>query len=173
MSHPLFEAVRQRYRRPCGYCGVTEIAVGSELTLDHYRPRAAGGSDELDNLVYACIKCNQYKSDYWPDDADLAQGRRLLHPGIDDASPHLIKDETTGRLHGLTPTGVFQITVLRLNRPQLVAHRLARRLQKILEEKVRLLEQQNAELERTIEAQERYLDVLAAPPARTRRRPPS
>ena len=173
MSHPLFEVVRQRYRRSCGYCGVTETAVGGELTLDHYHPRAAGGSDEPDNLVYACIKCNQYKSDYWPDDADLAQGRRLLHPGVDDASLHMSEDEATGRLQGLTPTGVFHITVLRLNRPQLVAHRLARRLEKILEEKIRLLEQQNAEMERTIAAQERYLDVLGAPPARIRRRPPA
>lgn len=58
MSHPLFEAVQQRYRRSCGYCGVTETTAGGELTLDHYRPRSAGGSDDFDNLVYACIKCN-------------------------------------------------------------------------------------------------------------------
>ena len=99
MSHPLFEAVRQHYHRSCGYCGVSETTVGGELTLDHYRPRSAGGSDEFDNLVYACIKCNQYKSDYWPDDVDIAQGRRLLHPGFDDTSLHLIEDEATGRLH--------------------------------------------------------------------------
>ena len=71
MSHLLFEAIRERYRRSCGYCGVTETAVGAELTLDHYRPQAAGGGDEPGNLVYACIKCNQYKSDFWPDDVDL------------------------------------------------------------------------------------------------------
>jgi hypothetical protein len=28
MRHPLFEAVRERYHRRCGYCGVTEITVG-------------------------------------------------------------------------------------------------------------------------------------------------
>lgn len=172
MSHPLFDAVRRRYRYACGYCGVTETTVGGELTLDHYRPRSAGGSDEFDNLVYACMKCNQYKSDFWPDDDDLVQGRRLLQPGIDDVSVHLTEDESTGHLQGLTPTGVFHILVLRLNRPQLVAHRLARRLQRVLDEKIRLLEQQNVELERTIAAQERYLDVLRAQSIR-RRRPPS
>ena len=71
MSHLLFEAIRERYRRSCGYCGVTETDVGAELTFDHYRPQAAGGGDEPGNLVYACIKCNQYKSDFWPDDVDL------------------------------------------------------------------------------------------------------
>jgi hypothetical protein len=133
---------------------------GGELTLDHFQPRAAGGSDEPGNLVYACVRCNQYKGDFWPEDIDLAQGRRVLHPGRDDLLVHLAEDENTGNLRGLTPTGVFHIALLRLNRPQLVAHRLAHRLQKILEEKTRLLEQQNAELEKTISAQERYLDVL-------------
>ena len=84
----------------------------------------------------------------------------MLHPGFDDIALHLIDDEITGQLRGLTPTGVFHITLLRLNRPQLVAHRLACRLQKVLEEKIRLLEQQNAELRGTISAQERYQDVL-------------
>ncbi len=160
MSHPLFEAVRDRYQRTCGYCGVTEIMVGGELTLDHYQPRAADGGDDPINLVYACIRCNQYKGDFWPDDTDLAQGRRVLHPGIDDVSLHYIEDEITGHLRGLTPTGVFHIMLLRLNRSQLVAHRLACRLQKILEVKVRLLEQQNAELKETIFAQECYRDIL-------------
>lgn len=160
MAQPLFEVVRNRYQRTCGYCGVTEVMVGGELTLDHHQPRAADGSDDQNNLVYACIRCNQYKGDFWPDATDLAQGRRVLHPGFDDIALHLIDDEITGQLRGLTPTGVFHITLLRLNRPQLVAHRLACRLQKVLEEKIRLLEQQNAELKGTISAQERYQDVL-------------
>jgi hypothetical protein len=71
-------------------------------------------------------------------------------------------DENTGYLHGLTPTGVFHIALLRLNRPQLVTHRLAQRLQRVFEEKIRLLEQQNAELQRTISAQESYLVLLKA-----------
>jgi len=162
MRHSLLEAVRDRYQQSCGYCGVTEITVGGKLTIDHYRPRAAGGSDNQDNLVYACVRCNQYKGDFWPDSTDLAHGRRVLHPGVDDISGHIIADEKTGHLHGLTPTGVFHITLLRLNRPQLVAHRLAAHLQQVFEEKIRLLEQQNAELRKTISAQESYLDVLEA-----------
>lgn len=170
MPHPLFESIRNRYQWACGYCGVTEVGAGGELTLDHYRPRAASGSDEPDNLVYACVRCNQYKGDFWPDDTDLAEGRRILHPWLDNVSAHLAEDQNTGHLLGLTPTGAFHIALLRLNRPQLIAHRLARRLQRILEEKIRLLEQQNAELEKTISAQERYLDVLRVQSSRRRPR---
>lgn len=56
MRHPKLESVRQHYQRACGYCGVTEAAAGSELTVDPYRPRAAGGGDDDDNLVYACVR---------------------------------------------------------------------------------------------------------------------
>jgi hypothetical protein len=171
MRHSLFEAVRGRFQQTCGYCGVTEITVGGELTIDHYRPRAAGGSDDQDNLVYACVRCNQYKGVFWPDSVDLAHGRRVLHPDVDDISAHIAIDENTGYLHGLTPTGIFHIALLRLNRPQLVSHRLAHRLQGVLEEKIRLLEQQNAELQKTISAQERYLELLKAQ-AIERRFPP-
>ena len=170
MPRPQFEATRERFQRACGYCGVTETSVGGALTLDHYRPLAAGGSDDPDNLVYACVRCNQYKGDFWPDDADLAHGRRVLHPGVDDTLVHMVEDENTGYLQGRTATGVFHVALLRLNRPQLVAHRLAGRLQKILAEKVRLLEQQNSELEKTISAQERYLDVLKTQSTRRRLR---
>lgn len=170
MPHPLFESVRNRYQRACGYCGVTELTTGGGLTLDHYRPRAAAGSDEPDNLVYACARCNQYKGDFWPTDADLKQGHRVLHPGFDNIAVHLTEDRDTGHLLALTPTGAFHIALLRLNRPQLIAHRLAQHLQTILEEKIRLLEQQNAELEKTISAQERYLDVLRVQSSRRRPR---
>ncbi len=33
MRLPLFELVRERYHRACGYCGVTEVAAGGELTI--------------------------------------------------------------------------------------------------------------------------------------------
>lgn len=160
MRHPQFRAISELFQWACGYCGVTEVTVGGELTLDHYCPRVAGGGDRQDNLVYACVRCNQYKGDFWPLDADLAQGRRVLHPHVDDLSMHIVEDEKTGYLRELTVTGAFHIALLRLNRPQLVAHRLARRLQRVIEEKIDLLQQQNADLEKTISAQERYLRLL-------------
>ena len=170
MPHPQFKTIRDRFERRCGYCGVSEITVGGELTIDHYRPQAADGNDDQDNLIYACVRCNQYKGCFWPDDHDLDHDRRVLHPVLDDTAAHIGVDEDTGRLYGVTPTGAFHISLLRLNRPQLVAHRLAFRLQTVLQEKVHLLQQQNAELRKTISAQERYLDLLSAQ-SRQRRTP--
>lgn len=162
MPHPKFEVIRRLYRQTCGYCGVTESAVGSEMTVDHFMPRVAGGSDELDNLVYACWKCNQFKHDFWPGPDDLAHQHRILHPLLDDLDIHLHPNEETGRLEGLTATGRFHIAALRLNRPQLVKYRLGQHLQQMLQEKHRLLELQIDELRKTIAAQEQYLAALQA-----------
>jgi hypothetical protein len=43
----------------CHYCGT----VGGELECDHIIPFSKGGSDDMDNLVTACLKCNRSKKD--------------------------------------------------------------------------------------------------------------
>ena len=82
------EAVRQEYEYRCGYCGVHEEEVGSELELDHFQPRSAGGSDERNNLVYCCSTCNRLKGDFWPQENILSTSHRLLHPEKDDLATH-------------------------------------------------------------------------------------
>ena len=85
-----------------------------------------------------------------------------MHPLLDDLATHLTEDEQSGRLQPLTETGRFHMALLRLNRPQLVRHRLGRSLQRVLVEKQHLLEQQIADLRKTIAAQERYIAILEA-----------
>ena len=113
--------VRSRFVMRCGYCGVSEQDTGATLTFDHYKPRIAGGDDDLDNLVYACHACNEYKGDYWQDGPV-----RLLHPLLDDLSKH-VQEEPNGTLMALDPSGTVYISQLQLNRPPLIAHRLERK----------------------------------------------
>ena len=43
----------------CAYCGANLAALPpNAVTLDHVRPRSAGGSNASGNLVTACAKCN-------------------------------------------------------------------------------------------------------------------
>jgi len=144
-------AVRAAFRARCGYCGVAETFVGGELEVDHFHPTSAGGSDELDNLVYACTACNRFKGDYRS--ADAPEGLRLLHPRRDEASAH-IPEMAQGRLIGMTPRGWFHIQRLHLNRPQLVE---LRRLHHVLSaEREDLVQARKAEarLQREISALE-------------------
>ena len=43
----------------CQYCGTTSPPI----TIDHIVPKSLGGKDTWENLVAACIRCNNTKSD--------------------------------------------------------------------------------------------------------------
>lgn len=49
----------------CYYCKCPVIrtikTVSNQATIDHIRPKKRGGKTELDNLVIACLDCNQKK----------------------------------------------------------------------------------------------------------------
>ncbi len=124
--------VRQRASFACEYCGVTETDAGGELTIDHYRPQLRRGSHALDNLLYCCQRCNQYKSDYWPTSADEPW---LWNPRSEPRTTHMLV-LADGTVYPLTPIGMFTIRRLRLNRPPLIAYRLRQQTQT---EEVRLL----------------------------------
>ncbi len=88
MAHPLLDTIRQRYEYRCGYCGVSEIDTGGELTIDHYVPVMQGGSDDESNLIYACPRCNGYKWKFVATEEHQASGRRVLHPLNDNLAEH-------------------------------------------------------------------------------------
>lgn len=54
-SHILRERMGNKKNR-CVYCYSEE-----RLTIDHKVPKSLGGSDEKNNLQYACKRCNGYK----------------------------------------------------------------------------------------------------------------
>lgn len=154
------EIVRKRAGYSCEYCGVSETDTGGELTLDHYQPQTKGGTDSLENLLYCCAKCNLYKHDYY---ALLTADSPLWNPRIEPANVHLLELED-GFLNGLTPTGIFTIQRLRLNRPPLVAYRINKRrtieetqLLNRYRELLILLEQVNSQLVEVTEEQQLLL----------------
>lgn len=64
---------RDRFR--CRYCGAAAPEV--LLQVDHVNPIAAGGTDDLLNLVAACIACNAGKSDRKLDDISAVESSRV------------------------------------------------------------------------------------------------
>jgi hypothetical protein len=160
VAHPKQQTVRERYAFCCGYCGVSEADVGGELTVDHFRPLSGGGDHSDANLVYACVRCNQYKGALLPEATDLAQEQRLLHPLRDDLLAHIREDESTGRLEGLTATGHFHIAALRLNRPALIVHRQRRYLAVLLEARLEQALTENEALRERIARRDLYIAYL-------------
>lgn len=59
--------MRDKFR--CQYCGDKKGV--NELTLDHILPRSRGGDNSPVNIVTACIKCNNRKSNRTPEEARM------------------------------------------------------------------------------------------------------
>ncbi|MGK9475896.1 HNH endonuclease [Melioribacter sp. OK-6-Me] len=51
----------------CAYCGRGDLP----LTVDHVIPKSRGGTDTWENLVAACLPCNNRKGDRTPEEAGL------------------------------------------------------------------------------------------------------
>lgn len=58
--------IHRRDGNKCVYCGVNE-----NLTLDHVIPKSRGGQHTWDNLVTACMKCNNKKDNYLLDEIGM------------------------------------------------------------------------------------------------------
>lgn len=112
--------VRQRAQGACEFCGVTEADTGGELTIDHFQPRARGGTNTPENLLYCCYRCNQYKADYWP---TQPEDPHLWQPRHEPIERHVLL-LADGTLYPITAVGAFTLRRLRLNRPPLVAYRV-------------------------------------------------
>jgi 5-methylcytosine-specific restriction endonuclease McrA len=60
----------------CQYCGATSVT----LTVDHIIPKSRGGEDSWENLVSACLRCNNRKGSQTPDEAQMPLLRRPIRP---------------------------------------------------------------------------------------------
>jgi 5-methylcytosine-specific restriction endonuclease McrA len=49
--------LQQAYGHRCGYCSAGAV----RLTKDHVQPLARGGSDDIGNIIPACLRCNRRK----------------------------------------------------------------------------------------------------------------
>lgn len=67
--------VLRRDRNRCQYCGATD-----RLTLDHVLPRSRGGRDTWENLVTACMPCNNRKGNRTPEEANMPLPRPPFRP---------------------------------------------------------------------------------------------
>lgn len=65
--------IMKRDGHQCQYCGTTK----GPLTVDHILPRNRGGEDTWENLVCACLTCNNRKGDKT---AEQARMRLLRSP---------------------------------------------------------------------------------------------
>jgi len=68
--------ILRRDSHRCQYCGRGDVP----LTVDHIIPKARGGTDSWENLVCACVRCNNKKGDRTPADSHMQLHRKPFRP---------------------------------------------------------------------------------------------
>lgn len=73
-----FDNVYARDNGQCQYCG--RHVSRNEATREHVVPRAQGGVTSFENVVTACIPCNEQKADRTPEQAGMRLLRQPVRP---------------------------------------------------------------------------------------------
>ncbi len=68
--------ILRRDNHRCQYCGRSDLP----LTIDHVNPKSKGGTDSWENMVCACVKCNNKKGDRLPHEVDMNLRRQPFKP---------------------------------------------------------------------------------------------
>jgi energy-coupling factor transporter ATP-binding protein EcfA2 len=149
-NHSLIEALNLMQRKCCAYCE-TQFHYESNARLTHYRPlhNADNLQDikavenycwfayEWRNMLLLCGDCAEYKSNFFPIEGKVAplksewqyankvEQPNLLDPCIDNPIDHLMFD-IEGNIFGITGRGNETISLLSLNRLQLIDERRLR-----------------------------------------------
>lgn len=118
MDRKTRQFVQQRAEDRCEYCRLRQThAPLWRHQIEHIMAIKHGGTDDLDNLAWTCVRCN------------LAKSSNLS--GIDDATGQVVElfDPRTAswfdhfayqgaEIIGLTPTGRATAAVLNMNEPK-------------------------------------------------------
>ncbi len=120
----LREQVAERASRQCEYCLLHDQDALMPHEADHIRPLKHHGATALDNLAYACFRCNRRKgTDIAGYDGETGRLTPLFNPRLDHWSQHFVLE--SGLIRPLTATGRVTVDLLGLNLAERVEERLA------------------------------------------------
>lgn len=108
--------VQQRAGSRCEYCGKPEGYSPYNHHVDHIRPVKHGGSNDLENLAWACFHCNICKgSNISSYDDQTGELTPLFNPRTQTWQANFVLDSRSGSILGRTPTGRVTVLVMRMN----------------------------------------------------------
>ncbi len=119
LSTTIRDAVKQRaIDNRCEYCKLPESLSKYSHQVDHIFPPRHGGSDDIDNLAWACFKCNNHKG---TDIATIENGKLipLFNPRTKVWAEHF-ETQATGIIVGLTLEGEATVRLLNMNTIQYI-----------------------------------------------------
>src|SRR4051812_11501390 len=123
MSEALRRSVRERAGGRCEYCRLPDRLPPLEpFHLEHITARQHAGTFDLENLAWACHRCNRHKgTNLTGGDPDTQSIVPLFQPRHHVWNEHFALDGI--RLRGLTATGRTTVWLLQMNSERRVERR--------------------------------------------------
>jgi len=122
VSRELRRQVIERAGNRCEYCQMPAQYDVAHFEIDHIRAQVHRGETVLENLAWACFRCNNGKGTNLAGiDPNTEKVEQLYHPRRDEWDEHFKWDGP--RLTGKTPVGRATIAVLNINAPSRIAFR--------------------------------------------------
>ena len=110
----------------CVYCKSQDRYSPHGFTIDHIIPISLGGSNDIENLAYACFLCNRLKSNKIEAFDNLSEKMfSLFNPRKDLWQQHFAWNEDATLIIGISPIGRVTVSQLQLNRDKLIEYRRA------------------------------------------------
>lgn len=113
--------VHARAQRVCEYCRSQARFCPQPFSVEHIKPRVAGGQTTAENLALSCQGCNGHK--YTKESAPDAITNKitlLFHPRQQNWDDHFAWNEDASLIVGLTATGRTTVEALQMNRVELI-----------------------------------------------------
>ncbi|QDT71141.1 HNH endonuclease [Lacipirellula limnantheis] len=114
MAKEVREFVRTRATGRCEYCRLPEAVDEWPFHVEHIVSRQHGGDSEIENLCWACSRCNLNKGpNLGSIDPTSGDPVLLYHPRKQLWSEHFLMDD--GRIVGITAIGRATARLLGMN----------------------------------------------------------
>ena len=111
----------EQARGACEYCRSQVRFAMQSFSLEHVIPLDRGGTEEPDNLAFACQGCNNHKYNKTEARDSVTGGIvSLFHPRHQMWRDHFVWSNDFSQILGYTPTGRATVEALRLNREGLI-----------------------------------------------------
>lgn len=105
----------------CEYCRCFGQFATESFTVEHIKPRQAGGETTLENLAWSCFGCNSHKhTKTQAIDPQTNQKEPLYNPRQQVWTEHFCWSSDFTQIIGKTPCGRATVEALRLNRAGVV-----------------------------------------------------
>ena len=115
------QIVAARARDYCEYCHCPGQFATESFTVEHIKPRQAGGETTLENLAWSCFGCNSHKhTKIQGIDPETGQKEPLYNPRQQVWTEHFSWSSDFTQVIGKTPCGRATVEALRLNRAGVV-----------------------------------------------------